>query len=175
MKAKGVSILLFLCLLAPPVLVSTLILREKRLVRKEVKERLIAGIPRDELVLLTFSSFEIEKLLKWEHSREFEYEGRMYDIVETVRKGDTTSYWCWPDDAETELNQRLEEMMALQWGAYPEKNKQQKKWVDFFQDLFHPSALVYSFYGLHGDASGSDFRLALCTHSAEIPSPPPRR
>ena len=40
----------------------------------------------------------------WKHEREFEYEGRRYDVVETARAGDTLRYWCRLAHRETLLN-----------------------------------------------------------------------
>ena len=174
MKAKGVSILLFFCLLAPPVLIATIIHQEKRVVRKSVKKRLIAGIAREELVLLKFSSRQKETLLNWEHSREFEYNGQMYDVVEAVQHGDTTSYWCWPDDAETELNRQLEGLMVQNWGQHPEKNKHQKRWLDFFNDLFHHTIGAYTFFGPVEKMTRPVHPAGIRIQAGNTPSPPPR-
>ena len=68
---------------------------------------MIAGLPEEELVLLAFSMQDAARQLRWEHGREFEYQGQMCDVVHTVQKGDTIYYRCWPDLAETNLNRRL--------------------------------------------------------------------
>ncbi|MFQ3598711.1 MAG: hypothetical protein SNJ55_08730 [Chloroherpetonaceae bacterium] len=93
---------------------------QKRLVKKEVKAKLIAGIDKSELVHFTFSQSQIETDLRWEHSKEFEYKGEMYDIVETQIIGDSIHYVCWHDRAETKLNRRLQALIAQATSGTPE-------------------------------------------------------
>ncbi len=93
---------------------------QKRLVKKEVKAKLIAGIDKSELVHFTFSQSQIETDLRWEHSKEFEYKGEMYDIVETEILGDSIRYVCWHDKAETKLNRRLQALIAQATSGTPE-------------------------------------------------------
>jgi hypothetical protein len=84
----------------------------KAIVRKEVRERIIAGIEANRLVVFKFKKGEADPLLRWEHSGEFEYDGRMYDVVETWTQGDAVYYRCWRDEEETRLNSRLKETVA---------------------------------------------------------------
>lgn len=70
------------------------------------------GMDKSELVLLKFTKKETRTKLRWEHSREFEYNHRMYDIVEKKTVGDTVYYWCWYDHMETMLNFKLEELVS---------------------------------------------------------------
>lgn len=85
---------------------------QKALIKKEVKAKLIAGIDKSELARFAFSKTQIETELRWEHSREFEYKGEMYDVVETQIIGDSIRYVCWLDRAETALNRRLQTLIA---------------------------------------------------------------
>lgn len=77
---------------------------QKKIIRKEVKTKIINKIDRKELVMFIFTKEETETKLRWEHSKEFEYLGQMYDIVESNTNGDTITYWCWHDHKETKLN-----------------------------------------------------------------------
>lgn len=79
-------------------------------VRKEVKKKIIAGISRDDLVVLKFSKKETNTVLKWKHSKEFEYHGEMYDIVETEFHNDSVIYYCWWDHEETQLEKQLKNL-----------------------------------------------------------------
>ncbi len=85
---------------------------QKVLVKKKVKAELIAGIDKSELAHFTFSQSQLKTDLRWEHDREFEYNGEMYDIVETEMLGDSIHYICWHDKAETQLNRRLQTLIA---------------------------------------------------------------
>ena len=90
----------------------------------------------DGLVLLKFTKKDEQKLLRWEHSREFEFADQMYDIVKTEAHGDTTYYWCWWDEAETKLNQQLEELLVSKQSKQPIQSSQQEKLIDFFKSLY---------------------------------------
>jgi hypothetical protein len=85
---------------------------ERSIVKKAVDRHIVAGIEESDLVLLEFSREETETLLRWEHAREFEYDGQMYDVVETWAVGDTVFYRCWWDREETALNSRMR-LLAL--------------------------------------------------------------
>lgn len=73
---------------------------------------MIAGLDPEELVLLKFTSLEAQTKLRWEHSKEFEYRGQMYDVVSYETKGDSIFYRCWWDHKETQLNKRLKILVA---------------------------------------------------------------
>lgn len=92
---------------------------DKSIVKKDMENHIIAGIRKSDLVLLIFSTEETRTLLRWEHSREFEYNRQMYDIVETESLGDTVYYWCWWDQEETKLNEQLRELAAQALGETP--------------------------------------------------------
>ena len=96
-----------LVLLMPLVSTHLRLTHQRRIVRKEIKRKIIKGIDKDKLVKLSFTAADAKTKLRWEHSREFEYNGEMYDIVEKSVSGDTTHYWCWWDNEETQLNRQL--------------------------------------------------------------------
>lgn len=86
-------------------------------IAKSVKHGIIAGMDREELVLLQFTVAESQSQLEWEHDREFSYAGHMYDIVEQEQCGDVISYWCWRDDAETAIKNQLQSLMNRTAGS----------------------------------------------------------
>lgn len=61
--------------------------------------------------MLKFSKEEAENKLEWEHSKEFEFSGVMYDVVYKRIKSDSVFYWCWKDVKETELNYKLTQLV----------------------------------------------------------------
>jgi len=109
---------------------------QKRLLKKEIKWKIIAGINRDELVLLKFTEEGKKLYLKWKHSKEFEYKGEMYDIVEQDVKGDTTYYWCWWDNEETMFNKQIASLVSFAAGNTPKSKENQKLLNKFFNSLF---------------------------------------
>ncbi len=118
--ARCLAGLLALCFLVDPIVGASAWLQiKKATVRKEVRRHILSGIGQDGLVLLEFSKPETESLLRWEHSREFEYNGQMYDIVESWTVGDRVYYRCWWDRAETRLNNLLRELAVRSYGDAP--------------------------------------------------------
>lgn len=115
---------------------------EKVAVKQQVKQKILGGIDKEELVWLTFKTTEATKILHWEHAREFEYQGRMYDVVETLVKGDSISYRCWPDHAETQLNRLIIEMAKTDTGKDTPVNNSLIKYLDFGKNICHPIAPV---------------------------------
>lgn len=104
--------------------------------KHEVKWKMIEGINKEELVLLKFTTEEAQNALKWKHSREFEYQKEMYDIVETKVIGDTTYYWCWWDHEETQLNKQLSLLVAKALNSNPEK-KEKEDWLSSYFKSFY--------------------------------------
>lgn len=137
MKRKVTGILLIFCLVAPIVATFTFLHYQKRQVKREVKWKMIAGIDKNELVLLKFTDEETQTELRWEHSKEFEYKGQMYDIVEKSIQGDTIYYWCWWDHEETKLNKQLDGLLAKVLGNNPQRQEKKSQLADFFKKLFH--------------------------------------
>lgn len=143
MKRNFLAVLLFLCLAIPIAGTFVALKHQKKIVRKEIKRKIIAGINRNELVLLKFSEEEKQTLLKWKHSKEFQYKSEMYDIVETEIKADTTYYWCWLDREETRLNQQLNELLSYVFSHYPQNAEKQNKLLQFFKSLYIPNDVEY--------------------------------
>ena len=115
----GLAGVLAACLLIHPAVGAvTWVHFEKAAVKRDVSERLRRGVEEDELVVLEFSleQAQAQALLHWESPREFEYRGRMYDLIETRILGQTVVYKCWKDDEETRLNNRLKELAPQESG-----------------------------------------------------------
>lgn len=85
---------------------------KKRQIKKEVKWRMIAAIDKSELEHFTFAKADTARLLRWKHSREFEFGGEMYDVVSRSIDGDSIHYTVWWDSDETQLNRKLQNLLA---------------------------------------------------------------
>lgn len=137
MKSNIISIFLLFCLVAPLTTTFIWLKHQKATIRREVKWNMIASLDKEELVLLKFTKKEGQEKLKWKHSKEFEYNGQMYDIVETEIHGNTTYYWCWWDYKETALNKKLTTLLA----NFLDHNQQSKntkiRFSNFYQSLFY--------------------------------------
>lgn len=133
---KIFGILLLFCLVAPTVFTYTWLKYQQKVVRKEVKHRIIAGLHRDDLVLLKFTEKEKKQKLVWKHSKEFCFDTQMYDVVETEKHGDTTYYFCWWDHNETRLSKQLEDMWQVAWRRNSQRRNSQKRIIKFYKSLF---------------------------------------
>ena len=131
------SIVLLLSALAAPLLGGWVWLEvEKKLVKRAVKHRILEGLDDAELTRLAFTPEEIRTELEWEHDREFEFRGVMYDVVRRIETADSVVLWCWPDHAETALNQRLREQVLNALQNDPGRQERQQELVFFFKTLF---------------------------------------
>ncbi|MEZ4883354.1 MAG: hypothetical protein R3E32_01365 [Chitinophagales bacterium] len=136
MKSRFSSILLIFILIAPIFLTYSWLQCQKSIVKNQVKTQLIATIEKEELVLLKFSKTEAKTKLKWEHSKEFEFDQQMYDVIESESVGDSIFYWCWWDYEETELNHILKELVDYALGNDSQNKKNQTKLISYLKSLY---------------------------------------
>lgn len=133
---NAIVVILFLSFLAPTGGTFIFLQFQRRVVRKEVKKKMMAGIPKADLVLLVFTKKEINTKLSWEHAKEFEFEGNMYDIVYEEVIGDKKHYWCWLDTEETKLNKELDYLACNLFNQNPDNNQKQKILFSFYKTLY---------------------------------------
>lgn len=169
------NIALCLCLLVPFLGTYSWLHVEKRQVKKEIKRQIIAGIDKDALVLLKFTARETETALRWHHSKEFEYQGEMYDIVDSEISGDSIFYWCWWDKAETALNKQLAQLVAQSTQQDPENTQQKQRLADFLKTLVAAKHPGYANHDLSLERNRPTIESTLSQHldNSPPPSPPP--
>lgn len=145
MKVKLYSAILVLCFVIPSVSCFVWIKKQQKAIRREVKHAIISQTSKDAFVLLKFSKEETETKLKWKHSREFGYNDQMYDIVETIDKGDSVFYYCWWDHKETKLNKKLSKLLSYVLGHDSKNQDNKKKVSQFFKTFFVESSIKKDF------------------------------
>jgi hypothetical protein len=136
LKHKVSIISLIICLVAPLLATYIYLQFEKVAIRREIKHQIIAGIDKNELVQLKFSLEESANQLEWEHSKEFEYRGQMYDVVESIIHSDSIYYWCWMDNKETALHKKLDQLLGIALGNSPSKKDKEDKLLEFYKNLY---------------------------------------
>jgi hypothetical protein len=149
---------------------------KRAMLKKEVAKHITRGIESDQLVVLRFPKEEIETLLRGEHSREFEYKGQMYDVVQTWTVGDTVYYRCWLDREETKLNNRLKELAERALEGPLKIGQQADPWNGSAKVLF-PAGAEKEKLSTPG-ISPQPVRAFAIGYSSIIippPTPPPRR
>jgi hypothetical protein len=176
MQSSKISIFLLIVLIFPVSGTLTWMYFNKLQIKKSVKRAIIHGVPEHQLSLVSISDSN-KHLLRWEHSKEFEYLGEMYDIVRRENCGDTTHYWCWWDKEETALNQYIAQLSS----GFIEKSADRKQKLgylfDFFKSIYfvaeealmvHMATLNKKYNNFHE----KDIDTAL--HSDICPPPPER-
>jgi len=174
---QRIPILFILALTLPFIGVYGWLNFEKSAVRKSVKHRLMEGIPKDELVQFTFAKKDTAIILKWIHSKEFEYQGEMYDIVTRYYSEDSVKYDLWWDHEETELNRKLAQLTNALINQNPEEQSR-TNYINFVikSMLFENQQVVISHPFKEELLSGpfSDFKIKFSTRAIKPLSPPPR-
>jgi hypothetical protein len=158
---------------AGPVLAFSLLQNQ---IRRDVRKRIKAGVSESDLVHLAIpKSLEQSPNTRFQriHSREFRFDGRMYDIVRQEVRGDTTYYACIYDHAETALFADLHLMMQDEMQSNPERRQQQRE-IRRMIDAHYLRDAGVPLPSCLGQASVT-FSLFLhpASHSPIPPKPPP--
>jgi hypothetical protein len=109
---------------------------QKAHVRHEIKEKLVEGMDRSELTAITVPLANLNTSLTWEHEREFELKGEMYDVVEQQIHGDSITLLCWHDKEETELNDLLTLLTSRNLSSDPDNQSAKDRVLNYFRTLF---------------------------------------
>jgi hypothetical protein len=159
----------------PAVVTYTWLEHRKRSVKKEVKWKLIAGIDKKELVYFEFSAHELNTKLRWEHSKEFEYNNQMYDVVVKKKNNGKIQLWCWLDNEETILNQKLQKILVDVFNNDSTSKEKEKLVFSFYKTLYFHE--IFEWKPIVFCASKLDyiFLKSVCTPLFYfIASPPPK-
>jgi hypothetical protein len=125
---KFLAIFCILLIAIPFAATYTYLSMQKKSIKKGIKSRIISGIDENELCLLGFLKSETDEKLRFEHEKEFEYLGEMYDIVDVKCSGDSIYYLCWWDHEETKLNKKLKKLLERHMDT---KNRNDKRHIGF--------------------------------------------
>lgn len=103
---KTVAILMLVVLLLPAVVTIGVYRHRRSEWKHAVKEMIAQGVDTEYKKVFTFSKDFSENELEWEHSKEFEYKGEMYDVIRKEEHGDSITYYCFWDTHETGINNK---------------------------------------------------------------------
>ncbi|MEZ4829349.1 MAG: hypothetical protein R3C61_24130 [Bacteroidia bacterium] len=131
-----VSVFLFFCLVMPFTGAWTVLHLQCFLLRQQIKSRLLPHLGEAELVNFRFARDKAPLALRWFHSREFELDGRMYDVVSLRVSEDSIIAICWPDLEESVLNQKIARLTSGALNDDPARKESQKRIISFFYNLF---------------------------------------
>jgi len=173
-KCIGILLLMSIVFILP--VSFTCLHLSKTKIKREVKWRMIAGLENSELVELKFSKKQLANEVRWEHLKEFEFRGQMYDVVSETISGDTTLFICWWDHDETALNIQLKSLVQLAIGQrQPNQNGNQQNQLRLFMStLFYSSPLEWKvFFSLGSSVKIESGYFQWTDAHASEPSPPP--
>lgn len=126
-------------------------------------------------VLWVFSQEEVLNL-HWEHEREFEYRGEMYDVIERESNGDSVFLLCFHDREETELKRKMVQFLVRQPdNSYP-LQETEIRFFDFFSKLIIGASNQYQKYvpALWHSNAGGKIPFFYRWENEAPPSPPPK-
>lgn len=145
--------------------------------RLEVKQKYLLGFVADELMFLEIPHWMEEKPNKRFtriHSKEFVFDGQMYDIVEQQETNHSTWYLVYPDRKETGLKNKIARAM----GMHDRQNSGKASTLDYLSKtfvLFCKPLLTIHFDSHIFTDSPTSHALLMHRQWAKVPdSPPPK-
>jgi hypothetical protein len=84
---------------------------EHFLIRKQIKKAIKLSVPENQLIDFHFTVKESKKL-KWLKPHEFEFNGRLYDVVRKTKSRGIWYFHCIDDIQETKLFKKLNSAVA---------------------------------------------------------------
>jgi hypothetical protein len=92
------------------------------LFKEEAKEKIIRLLPKEQLVKLSFSKEEFINLDWEEEGREMYFNHQLYDIVCSEFDGQTHTLYCFADEKETAIYDKIIELSETHRDELPQKN-----------------------------------------------------
>lgn len=137
---KSIIVILLAVSINLPVFITNQYLEyQRKSIRKTVKAAINAGLHEDQLTKLRFSKTDIADKISWEKSDEFEFEGKLYDIVKTEETNDSIVYFCWLDNDESAVKKLLNNISNYEWSKNKNRQNQQQRQIDYAKNLICPS------------------------------------
>lgn len=132
---------------------------------------------KEQIILLSFNKTDIKNGnidFIWKHSKEFKYNGSMYDIVERIDSEDSVYFYCFLDEKENKLE--------ANFNRHFEKDKEEKSrnssggtmLAQLITDLYLSTQSLNSLNCYRQNYSPSS-EVAYTYNEPDIPSPPPKK
>ena len=141
--------------------------------RKSVSEEFLKNIDKEDLTCLQFSENEIDHI-DWENANEFEFKGKMYDVVTSEKINGIIYFYCWNDQKETALNQKIDDTLEMLLGTDNEDEDDKEVLAKLYKS-FSPTSNASTFV-LIEEAQNRIFiyRADFTSLESDPPSPPPQ-
>ena len=146
---------------------------QKYQVRTEVKLQLLDELGEHDLVVLSFTPEEANNLY-WEHDNEFEFEGKMYDVVKTHLEEGFVTYVCWPDHKESHLNKLLDQLASSANQQDQNQNDGNQQLLTFLRSLYYSTIQHVAFCHQNLRTGIPPYAVHYSEIYSDKVSPPPR-
>jgi hypothetical protein len=168
---------LILLLLIQPASYLSIFKLQQYHIRYEIKQRIKAGIDRDELVLLKLPKDSGRKTdyFSWlVPEKELRFKNKMYDIVHEETHGDTSWYYCILDEQETELFANLDKEVNREMSEQPQQEQRRKVLERLSNLLFMQEDVDVGQIRFRGEPELYKYRFGLKTWISSPTTPPPK-
>jgi len=136
MKEKIRSFILIIIITLPFFSFYSLIQYRKFSIRNEFRNSIRNSADEKLFVTLKFHKEEINKYLRFEHSDEFEFNSKMYDVIKRTVAGDSVYFICYSDDEESYLNKILISLVSDSMSKDPISKEKINRTDDFYKSLY---------------------------------------
>jgi len=148
---------------------------EKGIAKSEMSEYLQAYAKKDVVDIIVHKD-QIHTILEWEHDREFELSGEMYDVISSQIIGDSIIYQCLHDAKESSINKRMISFIKNYLNDQTGKDASLIVFSDIFKVLYPPSTILTEFTVFMEIQSGSfGYEISAIPKYYNQPSTPPPR
>ena len=106
------------------------------MVKNEVEEKRNEGFNKDVVKILTFAKKDIKNIVRWEHDREFEFFGEMYDVISSKESKDSVSYTCYWDIEETKIKKQIAKLFFSDNEKLPFQHEKEAKMIEYFKQFY---------------------------------------
>jgi hypothetical protein len=134
MNWKSNILILTLCL--PMLVIWSYFAVKQQMVKNEVEEKRNEGFNKDVVKILTFAKKDIKNILRWEHDREFEFLGEMYDVISSKESKDSVSYTCYWDIEETKIKKQIAKLLFSDNENFPFQHEKEAKMIEYFKQFY---------------------------------------
>jgi hypothetical protein len=121
-------------------------LQHEKGIAKHVMSEYLQAYAKKDVVDIIIHKDQIHTILAWEHEREFEFAGEMYDVISSQIMGDSIIYQCLHDAKETSINKRILSFIKSYLKDESGSDVSLIVYSDIFKVLHHP---ITSFIGEH--------------------------
>lgn len=169
---KGISWLLLITFCLPALGTWGLFTCQQRSIRREIKQKIKAGVPLEQQTILAFTESEMERSdFNWLNDHEFKFHGTAYDVLSQKKASDRIYFYCIRDEDETRLFKALDEQVSQIMNQDGASKERRQNTFRFYKNLFclteKPATLRFN-----RNVSGPDKAMALI-NADHIPDTPP--